>query len=62
MVCLLGRPWDPVFCGPWDWPPHFPPLSGKKAHFFGLEKVYTPPLDLGWYEDTRTQFTDDYLK
>lgn len=30
LVCLLGRPWDPVLSRPWDWPPHLPSLSGKK--------------------------------
>lgn len=33
MVCLLGRPWDPVFSRPWDWPAHLPPLSGEKTCF-----------------------------
>lgn len=30
MVCLLGRPWDPVLSRPWDWSAHLPPLSGKR--------------------------------
>ena len=31
MVCLLGRPWDPVLSGPWDWPAHISSLSGKRT-------------------------------
>lgn len=31
MVCLLGRPWDPVFSGPWNWSAHLPSLPGKIA-------------------------------